>query len=97
MTQITEHLVARYTFDVYNLTNSASFDVPNNSASISQSRLQGSSANAGYGQVVTSQATNQSDVNKLYVIPTTGSTTFGSIRNTIGQPRTVEMSFHLQF
>jgi hypothetical protein len=27
-TQITEHTVLKYSFDVYNLTNTASFDIP---------------------------------------------------------------------
>ena len=71
--------------------------MPGNSASIGQGDVQGASYKVGYGQVVTSQATNQSDVNSLYPIPANGSTTFGAIRNTIGQPRTIEMSLHLMF
>jgi hypothetical protein len=97
ITRITERLSARYTFDVFNITNSNSFDIPNNSASIGKGDVQGASYKVGYGQVVTSQATNQSDVNSLYQIPANGSTTFGAIRNTIGQPRTIEMSLHLVF
>ena len=75
--------------------------MPNNSASIGKgdvaSDSQGTAYKVGYGQVVTSQATNQSDVGNLYQIPQNGSTTFGSIRNTIGQARTIEMSLHLLF
>jgi hypothetical protein len=97
ITHITERYSARYTFDVFNITNSNSFDVPNNSASIGRGDLQGASYKVGYGQVVTSKATNQSDINSLYPIPANGSTTFGAIRNTIGQPRTIEMSLHLMF
>jgi hypothetical protein len=107
ITAITERISARYTFDVYNLTNSSSFDVPNNSASVSQSRLspQGGTSVA-YGQIATTQATQGGDYNRMYVLPTIGTTgsgalysttSFGSVRNTIGQPRTVEMSLHLLF
>jgi hypothetical protein len=97
ITHITDRYSARYTFDVYNITNSSSFDVPSNSASIGKGDLQGASYKVGYGQVVTSQATNQSDINSLYPIPANGSTTFGSVRNTIGQARTIEMSLHVTF
>jgi hypothetical protein len=97
ITKLGERLAARYTFDVFNITNSTSFDKPNNSASISQSELNQGGGNIGYGQVDTSVATNQSDINKLYVIRPNGATTFGAIRNTIGQPRTIEMSLHLTF
>jgi hypothetical protein len=102
VTKITERLSARYTFDVYNISNSTSFDVPNNSAGIGKSEYAGSQSVApykiGYGQVVSSQATNQADINGLYVVPSNNSSsTFGSVRNTIGQPRTVEMSLHLLF
>jgi hypothetical protein len=102
ITHLTERVVARYTFDIYNFTNSSSFDVPNNSASISQSDYAGpATAKANkisYGQVNSSVATNLSDVNNLYVIPNNNTTsTFGSVRNTIGLPRTIEMSLHVQF
>jgi hypothetical protein len=97
ITKISERYSVRYTFDVFNITNSNSFDMPNNSASIGKGDVQGGAYKVGYGQVVTSQATNQSDVNLLYPISANGTTTFGSIRNTIGQPRTIEMSLHLMF
>ena len=97
ITRLTERFSARYTFDVYNITNSTSFDVPNNSASISQSRLNGPTGSVAYGQVASSVATQSSDFNKLYVNRPNGSTTFGAVRNAIGQPRTIEMSLHLLF
>jgi hypothetical protein len=37
ITKITERYLVRYTFDVSNITNSNSFDMPNNSASIGKS------------------------------------------------------------
>jgi hypothetical protein len=99
ITRFSERYSARYTFDIYNLTNSVSLDVPNNSASVSQSKLTlptGGTAVA-YGQVATSTATQTTDVTRLYVTPTLGATSFGSVRNAIGQPRTIEMSLHLVF
>jgi hypothetical protein len=91
----------RYTLDVYNLTNSTSLDVPNNSASIGQSKLTPSGGTSvAYGQVASNVATQSSatgDVTKLYVTPAIGTTSFGAVRNAIGQPRTIEMSLHLQF
>jgi hypothetical protein len=99
ITRLTERYSARYTFDIYNLTNSVSLDVPNNSASVGQSKLTlatGGTAVA-YGQVATSTATQSADVSRLYVTPTIGANSFGSVRNAIGQPRTIEMSLHLVF
>jgi hypothetical protein len=106
VTRFTDRYSARYTFDVYNVTNTTSFDVPNNSATVSGSRLNAAAPPTGclncttsvaFGQVATSIGTQGNDVNRLYVIPTIGATTFGAVRNAIGQPRTIEMSLHLLF
>jgi hypothetical protein len=112
ITKLGEGLSARYTFDVFNITNSSSFDVPNNSASIGQSDFKGTQATApyklGYGQVVSSQATNLADTgltpqangaySGLYIIPANNSSsTFGAVRNAIGLNRSIEMSLHLTY
>jgi hypothetical protein len=97
ITRFTDRISARYTLDVYNVTNTTSFDVPNNSATISQSRLASGSSSVGYGQVSTSLATQAADYNRLYVQPVAGQSTFGAVRNAIGQPRTVEMSLHITY
>jgi len=98
ITRLSERYSARYTLDVYNITNSSSFDVPNNSASVSQSKLTPTGGTAvAYGQVATNSANQGADLNRLYVIPTYGATSFGAVRNAIGQPRTVEMSLHIVF
>ena len=106
--RVTERFAVRYTFDVYNLTNSFSPDVPNNSAPVSQSRLgalNGTTATSrttvGYGQVASNQAqttqgTASTDYNALYLTPP-ATNPFGSVRNAIGLPRTIEMSLHLVF
>lgn len=99
ITRFTERYSARYTMDVYNITNSTSFDVPNNSASVSASKLTlpTSGTAVGYGQVATTTKTQNSDLGRLYTLPTYGTTSFGAVRNTIGQARTVEMSLHILF
>ena len=104
--RVTERFNVRYTFDVYNLTNSFSPDVPNNSAPVSQSRLGAPTSptartTVGYGQVASSQAqtsqgTASADYNALYVTPP-ATNAFGSVRNAISLPRTIEMSLHLVF
>ena len=72
----------KYTFDVYNLTNTTSFDVPGNEVS----------QNAGYnafpydGQPV-------SGAGGLYSAPAG----LGLVTHTIGAPRQIQMSLHLEF
>ncbi len=104
ITRFNDRFSARYTFDVYNLSNSFSPDVPNNSATVSQSKLTpatiGTPPAAGtpvaYGQVATSATTQNTDLGRLYVTPN-NTMTFGSVRNAIGQARTIEMSLHVLF
>jgi Carboxypeptidase regulatory-like domain len=72
----------KYTFDVYNLTNTTSFDIPGNEVS----------QNAGYdafpydGQPV-------SGAGGLYSAPAG----LGIVTHTIGAPRQIQMSLHLDF
>jgi Carboxypeptidase regulatory-like domain/TonB dependent receptor len=82
----------KYTFDVYNLTNTTSFDIPGNEVS----------QNAGYnafpydGQPVatTSCASNPSNTNDaLYSCPAG----LGLVTHTIGSPRQIQMSLSLTF
>jgi hypothetical protein len=100
LTNLSERFILRYSFDVFNITNTTSFDVPTNHATVSGSKLSASinkSNSVAYGQVASSTATQNADINSLYVLPTYGATTFGAVRNTIGEPRTIEMSLHLLF
>jgi hypothetical protein len=89
---------AQYSFNVFNVTNTPSFDVPNNSASIGSSYVGSSSA---YGQVVAAPGTNvQSSLYKLPISQNADgstSTTFGAVRNTIGGSRAIEMSLHFTY
>jgi hypothetical protein len=98
--QFHDRYSAAYSFNVFNVTNTPSFDVPNNSASIGQSYVGSSSA---YGQVLSTQGSEVSSTLPLLykqpVVNADGSTasTFGAVRNTIGSSRIVEMSLHLNF
>jgi hypothetical protein len=77
-----ERYTLKYTFDVYNLTNTTSFDIPGNEVS----------QNAGYdafpyaGQPVTGSG-------GLYSAPSG----LGIVTHTIGSPRQIQMSLHLDF
>ncbi len=77
-----ERYSLKYTFDVYNLTNTTSFDIPGNEVS----------QNAGYdafpydGQPV-------SGAGGLYSAPAG----LGLVTHTIGAPRQIQMSLHLEF
>ncbi|MGO9436779.1 MAG: TonB-dependent receptor domain-containing protein [Terracidiphilus sp.] len=80
----------KYTFDVYNLTNTTSFDVPGNEVS----------QNAGYnafpfsGQpVLPSGCTGSGDCDSLYSFPSG----LGIVTHTIGAPRQIQMSLRFDF
>ena len=85
-----ERFGAQYAFNVFNVTNTPSFDVPNNSASVGQGYVGTSSA---YGQVLATKGQEVSTtLPSLYKYPATNSdgsttTTFGAVRNTIGSSR----------
>jgi len=93
---ITERYSLKYTFDVYNLTNTTSFDVPGNEVS----------QNAGYNAFPAAPAPGAS------ILPTgcgTGSAANGAsnlyscpaglglVTHTIGSPRQIQMSLRLDF
>jgi hypothetical protein len=104
ITSFGERIAVRYSLDIFNVTNTPSFDIPNNSASISQGRL-GTTALAGksvtttpaFGQVLSAAPNQSNDFSSLYIQPTLGTGTFGAVRNTIGGSRTIEMSLHVVY
>ena len=93
MTQITERYSLKYTFDVYNLTNTTSFDIPGNEVS----------QNAGYNAFPASSditplptgcnANGQQTNTSFYNCPSS----LGIVTHTIGSPRQVQMSLHFDF
>jgi hypothetical protein len=95
MTQLTERFSLRYTFDVYNLTNTASFDIPIDDVS-QNINFQwfpqvGTPATLSSG---TSKCNNQFS-GSLYVCPSLGG--LGITNKTIGSPRQIQMSLSLTF
>ena len=99
MTNFTERYALKFTFDVYNLTNTTSFDVPGNevtqnafynatpelqiSPGVQQPVLPGTCNAQGVGTVSDS----------FYACPSG----LGIITHTIGSPRQVQMSLALTF
>ena len=93
VTNFTERYALKYTFDVYNLTNTTSFDVPGNEVS----------QNAGYNPFPASGTPvlpgtcdalgNGSVPNSFYSCPAG----LGVVTHTIGSPRQIQMSLGLTF
>jgi hypothetical protein len=96
MTNFTERYAVKYTFDIYNLTNTTSFDVPGNEVS----------QNQNYNSFP--QALNSSPTAPTQVLPTQPCTApntgfyncangLGTVTHTIGSPRQIQMSLSLNF
>jgi hypothetical protein len=88
--QITERSSLKFTFDVFNLTNTASFDIPIDDVS------QNINFN-GFPVVGQAGATTpcNTDYTALYVCPTLSG--LGITNKTIGSPRQIQMSLRLLF
>ena len=89
-----ERLSARYTFDVFNVTNTPSFDIPNNSITTgygtnSQLTYNPALSTVGNQQTVYNIANNGVNVS--------GTSNLGAVQQTIGSPRIIQMSLRLQF
>jgi hypothetical protein len=90
VTQITERSSLKYTFDVFNLTNTASFDIPIDDVS--------QNINFNGFPVVGQPATIppcDTTYTALYVCPTLSG--LGITNKTIGSPRQIQMSLSLNF
>jgi len=95
----------QYEFNVYNVTNTPSFDVPDNNAVIGQADVVDPAVGEeNYGQVAAAPGQNVS--NQLYVLPNvTGSgkstqvtgSQVGSVLGTIGSSRIITMGAHFSF
>jgi hypothetical protein len=90
-TQITERSSLRYSFDVFNLTNTASFDIPIDD--ISQNISFNDFPVAGTPSTTT--PCNNSFSGSLFVCPTLSG--LGVTNKTIGSPRQIQMSLSLIF
>jgi hypothetical protein len=92
MTSLTERFNLKYTFDVYNLTNTTSFDIPGNEVFQNQNFNQFPSA----GQTALSTGCNSAGnatTNGFYNCPAG----LGFVTHTIGAPRQIQMSLQLTF
>jgi hypothetical protein len=85
-----ERYSLKYTFDVYNLTNTTSFDVPGNEVSQNQDYNPFPAAGT---PVLPSGCDTNSPVNNFYSCPSG----LGIVTHTIGSPRQIQMSLHFDF
>jgi hypothetical protein len=89
---ITERWKLKYTFDVYNLTNTTSFDVPGNE--VSQNQYYNAYPTVGTTPLPTGcTATGAQSNSSFYNCPSS----IGVVTHTIGSPRQIQMSLHLDF
>jgi hypothetical protein len=90
MTALTERLSLKYSFDVFNVTNTASFDVPIDD--VSQNQYYDQYPVVGTTPLPAGCAT-QNPTSAFYNCPTS----LGAVNKTIGSPRQVQMSLGLIF
>lgn len=94
MTQLTERFGLKYSFDVYNLTNHPSFDIPIDN--VSQNLFfNGFPVELGAGQspLPTGCGTSTANQPSIYACPTG----LGQVTKTIGSSRQIQMSLSLTF
>jgi hypothetical protein len=89
-TQITERVSLKYTFDIFNLTNTASFDIPIDDVS-QNINFQG----FPYQNQPSASTPCDTTYTDLYVCPTLSG--LGITNKTIGSPRQIQMSLRLTF
>jgi hypothetical protein len=88
MTALTERLSLKYSFDVFNVTNTASFDVPIDD--VSQNQYYDQFPVVGTTPLPTSCGSNNAG---FYNCPSS----LGAVNKTIGSPRQIQMSLGLIF
>ncbi|TCK73511.1 carboxypeptidase regulatory-like domain-containing protein [Acidipila rosea] len=90
---ITERISLKYTFDVFNVTNTPSFDIPSNSTS----------ANNNFNNVPAYDPTLSATANRQSIYSMNNDNTLnntlglGVVQDTIGSPRLISMSLHVLF
>ena len=82
----------KYTFDVYNLTNTTSFDIPGNE--VSQNQYYDAFPQSGTTPLPTGCAADGSQTNSSFYNCPGG---LGIITHTIGSPRQIQMSLRFDF
>jgi hypothetical protein len=94
-TQITERSTLKYSFDVYNLTNTASFDIPINDVTQNPSFQGFPQAGTPATLSPCNSSFDQTTTGSLYVCPTLSG--LGITNKTIGSARQIQMSLSLTF
>jgi Carboxypeptidase regulatory-like domain/TonB dependent receptor len=92
MTNITERTSLKYTFDVYNLTNTASLDIPGNE--VFQNQYYDQFPSVGQAVSPTGCQPDGSQSNSSFYNCPSG---LGYVSHTIGSPRQIQMSLQLTF
>jgi Carboxypeptidase regulatory-like domain/TonB dependent receptor len=92
MTNLTERYNLKYTFDVYNLTNTTSFDIPGNEVFQNQNFQQTTTVGATALPVGCDSNGNQTN-ESFYNCPAG----LGFVTHAIGSPRQIQMSLQLTF
>ena len=104
ITNFSDRYSLKYTFDVYNLTNTSSFDVPGNEVSQNVNYNGFPTVAGSYSTAVApSGQTCSSAAGQASAEPNTGNyfyncpTGLGVVTHTIGSPRQIQMSLQLMF
>jgi hypothetical protein len=92
MTSITERYTLKYTFDVYNLTNTTSFDIPGNE--VFQNQYFDQFPTVGQTALPTGCDSSGNQTNSSFYNCPAG---LGYVTHTIGAPRQIQMSLALTF
>jgi hypothetical protein len=92
MTNITERYTLKYTFDVYNLTNTTSFDIPGNE--VFQNQYFNQFPTVGQTALATGCDSEGNQTNSSFYNCPAG---LGYVTHTIGAPRQIQMSLSLTF
>jgi Carboxypeptidase regulatory-like domain/TonB dependent receptor len=92
MTSLTERYTLKYTFDVFNVTNTASLDIPGNE--VFQNQNYSSTPNVGETVNPTGCNADGEQTNESFYNCPTG---LGFVGHTIGAPRQIQMSLQLTF
>jgi hypothetical protein len=92
--KINERASLKYTFDIYNVSNTPSFDIPNNSISTGYNTNNQLAYNPALSTIANQQTVYNIQNNGVNVSAASG---LGVVQQTIGSPRLIQMSLHILF
>ncbi|MGC1158210.1 MAG: hypothetical protein WA891_10520, partial [Acidobacteriaceae bacterium] len=94
--QLSDKYALRYTFDVYNITNTTSFDIPTDNVTQNAGYNNAPDTADSYSEVAPTPQQcqgNSAPAGTFYSCPTG----LGVVKHTIGSPRQIQMSLHFNF